>query len=104
AKKVGVLQFATVRTSLETSVRTAVDDYNNPDKKESIPYSVHSSKNPHFEERSTLKGVNAPSAHPGYMGATIDFRQDVDEMLEHYFVLNQINGTLTDPNKSKKSK
>ena len=101
AKKVGVLRFQEVAGSLEAAVRNAVDDYNTPDKKEHIPYSIHSSKNPHFEERTTFKGANAAGAHPGYMGATIDIHQDVAEMLEHYFVLNQINGTLVDPNKTK---
>lgn len=83
-----------VRTSLETAVRTAVNDYNTPDKKAMIPYSLHSSKNPHFEQRTTFKGANASGAHPEYMGVTNDYRKDVEEMLEHYFVLNELNGTL----------
>lgn len=104
AKNVGALQFAAVSSSLETAVRTAVNDYNTPGKKESIPYSIHSSKNPHFAERNTFKGANASGARPDYMGAKIEIHQDVEEMLEHYFVIPQINGTLTDPNKSQKSK
>ena len=101
AKKVGVLQYPAIRASLETSVRTAVNDYNDPEKKKLIPYTIHSSKNPNFAERHTMKGANAPGSHPDYMGAKIDMRQDVDEMLEHYFVLNQLNGTLSDPSKPK---
>lgn len=104
ATKVGALQFPTVKSSLETAVRAAVNDYNNPDKKPSIPYSLHSSKNPHFEERTTFKGANAPGARPEYMGAKIEYHKDIEEMLEHYFVLNELNGSLVDPNKSKKSK
>ena len=100
AKKVGALRFQEVASSLEKAVKTAVNDYNK--QKDSIPYSIHSSKNPHFEERTTFKGVNASGAHPDYMGAKIDMHQDVEEMLEHYFVLNQINGTLSDPNKTAK--
>lgn len=100
AKKVGALRFQEVASSLESAVRNAVNDYNN--KKDSIPYSIHSSKNPHFEERTTFKGANASGAHPDYMGVRIDFHQDVEEMLEHYFVLNQINGILSDPNKPNK--
>lgn len=102
AKNVGALHFKEVAGALETSVRTAVNDYNNPEKNELIPYSIHSSKNPHFAERETFKGANAKGAHPDYMGATIDKRQDVDEMLAHFFVLNQLNGKLVDPSKSKK--
>lgn len=104
ATKVGALAFPTTKMTLENAVRTAVNDYNNPDKKASIPYSLHSSKNPHFEERTTFKGANASGARPDYMGARIDFHKDVEEMLEHYFVLNELNGSLTDPSKSKKSK
>lgn len=103
-KKVGVLAFPNVRATLENAVRTAVDNYNNPDKKESVPYSLHSSKNPNFEARTTFKGANAAGARPNYMGAIIDYHKDVEEMLEHYFVLNELNGSLTDPSKSKKSK
>ena len=102
AKKVGALRFQEVATALEQSVRTAVNDYNSSDKKDSIPYSIHSSKNPHFEERTTFKGANSSGAHPDYMGARIDFRQDIEEMLEHYFVIPQLNGSLSDPSKSKK--
>lgn len=104
ANKVGALQFPTVSASLENAVRTAVNDYNNPDKKLSIPYSIQSSKNPHFEERFTFKGSNSVNAYPNYMGAKIDFHQDIEEMLEHFFVIPMLNGTLTDPSKSKKSK
>ncbi len=104
ASKVSVINFPTTKVALESAVRAAVNDYNNPDKKDSIPYSLHSSKNPHFEERTTFKGANASGAHPDYMGARIDYRKDVEEMLEHYFVLNELNGSLTDPSKSKKAK
>jgi hypothetical protein len=103
AKKVGALRFQEVSSLLETAVRTAVNDYNDPQKRAHIPYSIHSSKNPHFEERTTLKGANSIGAHPEYMGATIDFHQDVWELLEHYFVIPQINGTLSDPNKNNKN-
>ena len=103
-KNVSVADYAVVFNQMETDVRNAVNDYNHPDKKTCIPYSLHSSKNPNFEERFTMKGANAPGAHPDYNGVRIDFHQDVEEMLEHYFVVPMINGTLTDPNKSQKSK
>ena len=102
AQKVGALQFQAVSSSLEKAVRDAVNDYNNPDKKPLIPYTYHSSKNPNFEARFTVKGVNGKVAHPDYMGTVLDFRKDIEEMVEHYFVLNDLTGSLTDPNKSKK--
>ena len=102
AKKVGALAFPSVRMSLETAVRTAVNDYNDPNRRALVPYTFHSSKNPNFERRTTFKGANASDAHPNYMGARIDYRKDVSEMLEHYFVINELNGTLYDPAKAKK--
>ena len=104
AKKVGVLRFQDIASTLKEAVKSAVDDYNDPEKKRYIPYSIASSNNPHYEERTTFKGANSPDAHPTYNGARIDIHVDVDEMLEHYFVLNEINGTLSDPSKSKKEK
>lgn len=102
AQGVGALQFQAVSSSLEKAVRDAVNDYNNPDKKPLIPYTYHSSKNPNFEARFTVKGVNGKTARPDYMGTILDFRKDIDEMVEHYFVLNDLTGALTDPNKPKK--
>ena len=102
AQKVGALQFQAVSSSLEKAVREAVNDYNNPERKSLIPYTYHSSKNPNFEERFTFKGVNAKDAKPDYMGTVLDYRKDIEEMVEHYFVINELNGTLSDPNKSKK--
>ena len=101
-KNVSVKDYAVVFNQMETAVRNAVNDYNDQDKKTSIPYSLHSSKNPNFEERFTMKGANASGAHPDYNGVRIDVHQDVEEMLEHYFVIPMINGTLSDPSKSKK--
>ena len=101
-KNVSVADYVKVFDQMETAVRNAVNDYNDPDKKASIPYSINSSKNPHFEQRTTFEGANAPGAHPDYNGVRIDHRQDVEEMLEHYFVIPMINGKLTDPNKPKK--
>lgn len=101
AKNVGVLQFDSVRISLENAVRAAVNDYNDPDKKELIPYTFHSSKNPNFEQRYSFKGANGAGAHPEYMGAKIDYHKDAEEILMHYFIYNELTGSLTDPSKGK---
>lgn len=103
-KNVRTLDYELVYAQMANAVREVVNEYNDPDRRKNIPYTIHSSKNPNFENRTTFKGANAPDARPVYNGVKLDKRQDVDEMLEHYFVLNQINGTLTDPNKSKKAK
>ena len=101
-RNVGQLQFAAVRASLETAVKTAVSDYNNSEKHYLIPYTYHSSKNPNFENRYSFKGSNGAGAHPDYMGAKIDYRKDIEEMLEHYFVVPELNGKMIDPTKAKK--
>ncbi len=102
ATKVGVLQFAGVSASLEAAVKAAVNDYNDPNKKGSIPYSFQSSKNPCFENRYSLKGSNGVGARPNYMGVIIDYHKDVEEILEHYFVFNELTGTLIDPDAASK--
>ena len=102
ATKVGALQFAGVSASLEAAVKEAVRDYNDPNKKGSIPYTFHSSKNPNFENRYSFKGANGAGAHPNYLGAIIDYHKDVEEILEHYFVFNELTGTLVDPNAASK--
>ena len=73
-----------------------------PKKKGNIPYTFHSSKNPNFENRYKLKGANGVDAHPDYMGVRVDYHKDVEEMLEHNFVLRELQGALSDPNKVKK--
>ena len=101
-KNVRVVDYELVHQAMETAVLTVVNDYNNPDKKTLIPYSIQSTKNPYFNERTTFKGANAGGAHPEYMGVRIDYRKDVEEMLLHYFSLNELNGSLVDPTKSTK--
>lgn len=103
ATKVGALAYPSVRASLETAVRTAINDYNDPERRHLVPYSLHSSKNPNYEARFTMKGANAPGAHPDYMGARIDKRVDVEDMLEQCFVVPMLDGTLVDPKKPKKA-
>ena len=104
AKGVGALQFDAVSRSLETAVRTAVTDYNDPNKKDLIPYTYQSSKNPHFQEKPKARILDSSEVNINYMGAEIHVRQDLDEMLEHYFVIPMLNGVLYDPSKSKNSK
>lgn len=94
-KNVRVIDYQVVYAQMANAVRSAVNDYNDPEKRKDIPYTIHSSKNPNFAIRDTFKGVNASDARPNYNGVKLDMHQDVDEMLEHYFVIPQINGTLT---------
>ena len=101
-KNVRVVDYQAVYTHMANTVRAVVNDYNDPEKRKNIPYTLHSSKNPNFNARTTFKGANAPDARPNYNGVKLDMRQDIEEMLEHYFIIPQINGKLIDPNKPKK--
>lgn len=101
-KNVRAINYADIRRNMESTVQSIVNDYNDPERRKSIPYTFHSSKNPNFERRYEFKGANAKDAHPNYMGARIDYHKDAEEIFTHYFVLNELSGTLSDPNKSKK--
>ena len=101
-KNISTVEYSTVYSLLTGAVHTAVNDYNCKETKEKIPYTYHSSKNPNFEQRFTFKGVNGAGAHPTYKGVRIDYRKDVEEMLEHFVILKELNGTLCDPKQAKK--
>ena len=94
-KNVRVVDYNKVYAQMADAVRAVVNEYNNPETRKNIPYTLHSSKNPNFETRYTFKGANASDARPVYNGVKLDIRQDIEEMVEHYFVIPQINGTLT---------
>ena len=99
ATRVGALQFQHVASSLENAVKTAVIDYNNPEKRDSIPCTYQSTKNPHYEAQPRGRILGSSEVNIDYLGAKIEFHQDVEEMLEHYFVIPMINGTLRDADK-----
>ena len=100
-KNVKVQNYQTEFLQMETAVKNVVAEYNNPEMRNRIPYTIHSSKNPNFENRFTFKGTNASDARPEYMGVRIDYRKDVEEMLEHYLVINEQNGILRDESLTK---
>ena len=101
-KKVLVGQVEVVKTRLENAVKEVVKDYNNLEKRDSFPYSIHSKKNPNYENRT--KAQVGTSYIPRYNGVRIDYRKDVEEMVEAFFLENQLDGTIIDPNNTKKSK
>lgn len=104
ANNVSAFEINMVKLTLKNAVQSAVNDYNNPDKRNNIPYSFISSKNPNFENRYKLKGSNNIDAQPEYMGVKIERHKDVEEMLEHYFTYNELLGSIIDPNKPSKIK
>ena len=101
-EKVAVSQVEIVKMRLENNVKEVVKDYNDLIKRASFPYSIHSKKNPDYENRT--KPQVGSGWIPRYNGVRIDYRKDVEEMVEAFFLENQLDGTIFDPNKPKKSK
>lgn len=99
-EKVLVGQVEVVKTRLENNVKEVIKDYNDLEKRPSFPYSIHSKKNPNYENRT--KPQVGTGWIPRYNGVRIDYRKDVEEMVEAFFLENQLDGTIVDPNKSKK--
>ena len=101
-EKVLVREIEVVKTRLENNVKEVIRDYNDPEKRSAFPYSIHSKKNPNYENRT--KAQVGTSYIPRYNGVKIDYRKDVEEMVEAFFLENQLDGTIVDPNAPKKSK
>lgn len=99
-EKVLVRDVEGVKSRLENAVKEVVRDYNDSDKRPTFPYSIHSKKSPDYENRN--KAQVGTSWIPRYNGVRIDYRKDVEEMVEAFFLENQLDGTIVDPNKSKK--
>ena len=98
-QKVLVRDLEAVKTRLENNVKEVVRDYNDLEKRASFPYSIHSKKNPNYENRT--KPQVGTSYIPRYNDVRIDYRKDVVEMVEAFFLENQLDGTISDPNKPK---
>lgn len=99
-ENVAVSQIEVAKMRLENNVKEVIKDYNDLEKRASFPYSIHSKKNPDYENRT--KPQVGTSYIPRYNGVRIDYRKDVEEMVEAFFLENQLDGNIVDPNKSKK--
>lgn len=100
-KKVLVKDVELVKMRLENAVKEVVEDYNDSEKNSKIPYTIHSKRNPNYENRTKPQ---VGTVGLTYKGVTIDYRKDVAEMVDAFFLENQLDGTIIDPNKPKKSK
>ena len=96
-EKVLVRDVETVKTRLENAVKEVVKDYNDTEKRPNFPYSIHSKKSPDYEKRS--KPQVGTSWIPRYNGVRIDYHKDVEEMVEAFFLENQLDGTIIDLSK-----
>lgn len=102
-EKVAVRDVEIVKLKLETALKEVVEDYNDAEKRTKIPYTIHSVNHPDYENRGKPQTGNS-NAYPRYKGVKIDYRKDPEEMVEQFFLQNQLDGNIVDPNKPKKSK
>ena len=102
--KVAVRDVETVKMRLENAVKAVVEDYNDAEKRKLIPYTIHSKKNPKYEQRTKAQMGNDTVAYPRYNGVKIDYHKDIEEMVDAFFLENQLDGKIVDPNKPAKAK
>ena len=95
-KKVHVRDVEVVKSRLDSAMRSVVADYNAPEKRKNIGYSIHSKKNPKYELRSKATAGNDTVAYPRYNGVKIDYHKDVEEMVEIFFLENQLDGKIAE--------
>lgn len=96
-KKVLVRDLETVKFRLETAVKEVVKDYNDPDKRKNIPYTIQSVHHPDYENRTKPQ-----TGSTTYNGVKIGYRRDVDELVEGFFIHNELNGKIIDLDKPSK--
>ncbi len=94
-EKVLVRDVEAAKMRLETGVKEVVAAYNDPEKRKLIPYSIHSRNNPNYENRTKPQFANNHSAYPTYNGVKINYHKDVEEMVEQFFLENQLDGTIS---------
>ena len=90
-KKVPVLGLEAVKTRLQNDVVKVVDEYNDPATRNKIPFTVQSIHHPNFENKDKL---GASGAKESYGSVTITYHRTVEELVEGYFVRNELNGTI----------
>lgn len=95
-KSVHVRDVEVVKSRLDSAMRSVVADYNNPEKHNDIGYSIHSKKNPNYALRTKPTTGKDTVAYPRYNGVKIDYHKDVEEMVEIFFLENQLDGKIVE--------
>lgn len=89
-KKVTVTEVELVKARLETEMKEVAAVYNS-EKREQIPYSIHSMHHPNYADRDKPQlGITRPQ----YNGVTITYHREIDEMVEGLFLNNELNGKI----------
>lgn len=86
-KKVHFRDAELVRARLEASVKEVVEDY----PKGIIPYTVHSIHHPNNANKAK---AGAEGATVGYKGVSVTYHRTPEELVEGFFLHNELNGTI----------
>jgi DNA-directed RNA polymerase subunit M/transcription elongation factor TFIIS len=100
-KKVLAKDAAVVKARLESAVKDMMEKYNDKEQRKSIPYTIQSIYHPRYEERTKPQAGNS-DAFPFVGGVKISYHRGVSEMVDGFFLENELNGTITEPGKAKK--
>ena len=99
-EKIFVRDLELVKIRLEQSVKEVVEIFNDPLRHHLVPYSIQSVNHPNYENRGKLQLPS--SAYGYYNGVEIKYHRDVEELVEGFFVHNELNGKIVDHNKKNK--
>ena len=89
-KNVSVAELGTVKLSLEKAVRAVLDLYMDREKRKDVPYTIHSVNHPNYENRGKAQ-LNVSRI---YQDVQITYHRDIEEMVEGFFVHNELNGKI----------
>ena len=96
-KKVAAGKAQEVAARLQASVNAVVAEYANKETRKNIPYTIQSIHHPNYEDRTKPTTTSTK-----YQGVTIDYHREVDELVEGFFLHNELNGKIVDHSKDKK--
>lgn len=94
--KVAVRDVELVKMRLENAVKSVVAAYNDPAQHGNIGYTIHSKHNPKYDQRTKPTMGNDTIAYPRYNDVKIDYHKDVEEMVDAFFLENQLDGKISE--------
>ena len=102
-EKVSIRDVEVLKSRFERLVKEVVEVFNDPLRHHEIPYTIHSVNHPNYEERGKLQ-LDSSKVYGYYNGVKIEYHRDVEELVEGFFVHNEINGKIIESNNKAKSK
>ena len=101
-EKVNVRDVELVKSRLEKSVKEVVDIYNDSQRHHEIPYSTDSIHHPDYDHENRLKLQFKKDTY--YNGVKIVCHREVEEIVEGYFLYDDLHGKMEDLNENSKLK